>query len=160
MNETKISFILPVIVFGIILFPILTSDQAFAAFGPVGEETNVTMYARGGLTSPQNGDPYGGSAVGTYFIGALQDNELIVNALFFDFPSNGYILEGWLIDSETEYKFSLGKFDERGSLKFTQDLVNPDVYDLIVITEEPEQDIDPTPNKPVGGAIINKQFWK
>jgi len=106
------------------------------------------------------GPPYGGLAVGTYFIGAFQENKLRVTALFFDFPSNGYVLEGWLIDSENGYKISLGKFDERGSLKFSQDLENPDVYDLIVITEELEQDTDPTPNKPVGGAIINKQFWK
>ncbi|MEW6587964.1 MAG: hypothetical protein AB1299_02215 [Thermoproteota archaeon] len=64
------------------------------------------------------------------------------------------MLEGWLVDEDTNYKLSLGKLDERGNLSFTQKMVNPSIYDFLVMTEEPINDIDPNPSTPIGGAKI------
>lgn len=70
----------------------------------------------------------------------------------------GYVLEGWLVDEDTGYKLSTGGFtvdsDGDGKMRFKQNLVNFDLYDLVVITAEPAGDVNPNPNTPiVGGAI-------
>ena len=60
--------------------------------------------------------------------------------------SSGMILEGWLVDMDTGYKLSLGKANNEGKLLFSQSMVNPWIYDAIVITEEPIGDTNPAPN--------------
>lgn len=39
-------------------------------------------------------------------------------------------------------------------------MVNPWIYDLIVITEEPADDTNPSPNIPVSGASLSELFGK
>lgn len=63
------------------------------------------------------------------------------------------VYEGWFVDMESGYKLSLGALrsgeDGDGRLHFRQDMVNFDLYDKLVITEEPEGDTDPNPAAPV-----------
>jgi len=71
---------------------------------------------------------------------------------------SGKIYEGWLVDEETNYKLSIGSFQPRsngkGNLRFNGNIVNPFVYDKIVVTQEPLQDINPEPeNKVLEGNI-------
>ncbi len=68
------------------------------------------------------------------------------------------ILEGWLVDMDTGYKLSLGKANHDGKLLFSQPMVNPWIYDAIVITEEPIGDTNPAPNVPVGGISLQTPF--
>ena len=71
---------------------------------------------------------------------------------------NNASLEGWLVDTNTDYKLSLGKVNEKGNLVFGQRMINPWIYDVLVITEEPIDDADPAPNKPVGGIKLQTPF--
>lgn len=68
------------------------------------------------------------------------------------------VLEGWLVDMDSDYKLSLGKADSHGKITFSQPMVNPWIYDVLVITEEPIDDSDPTPNTPVGGIPLDEPF--
>ena len=45
-----------------------------------------------------------------------------------------------------------------GKLMFSQSMVNPWIYDVLVITEEPIGDSDPAPNVPVGGVLLETPF--
>lgn len=58
---------------------------------------------------------------------------------------------------QTGYKLSLGLLKD-GKLAFTQRMVNPFIYDLVVITEEPTHDTDPNPHTPVAGVQISEPF--
>ncbi len=84
-------------------------------------------------------------------------------------PSDGNILEGWLIDPDvpTYYNLTLGQF-VNGSLNFKQYMNNPNVYKFFVVSQEPIGDTDPrisnvilggsefqlTPQDIVGGSKI------
>ena len=59
---------------------------------------------------------------------------------------------------DTGYKLSTGKSDHNGKLLFSQSMVNPWIYDAIVITEEPINDSNPAPNVPVGGVLLETPF--
>ena len=60
------------------------------------------------------------------------------------------LFEGWLVDTETGYKLSLGAFtprtNGRASLRFSQNMVSIEIYDKIVITREAINDADPNPD--------------
>ncbi len=62
----------------------------------------------------------------------------------------GTVFEGWLVDTETGYKLSLGAFtprtNGRASLRFSQNMVSIEIYDKIVITREAINDADPNPD--------------
>jgi hypothetical protein len=84
-------------------------------------------------------------------------------------PSEGNILEGWLIDPDvpTYYNLTLGQF-VNGTLNFKQYMNNPNVYKFFVVSQEPIADTDPrisnvilggsefqlTPQDIVGGSKI------
>src|SRR5690348_5087642 len=52
--------------------------------------------------------------------------------------------EGWLVDAGgSNYKLSLGKYDNNGHLQFSESMVNPYTYKQFIVTEEPLNDIDP-----------------
>ena len=68
------------------------------------------------------------------------------------------VLEGWLVDMDSGYKLSLGKANHNGKLLFSQTMVNPWIYDAIVITEESIGDTNPAPNVPVGGISLETPF--
>jgi hypothetical protein len=85
-------------------------------------------------------------------------------------PTEGNILEGWLIDPDVPayYNLTLGQF-VNGTLNFDQYMINPKVYKFFVVSQEPIGDVDPrisnvilggsefqlTPEDIVGGSKIN-----
>ena len=74
-------------------------------------------------------------------------------------PSSDMVFEGWLVDVDTGYKLSLGQFNtQNDGLFFEQDIVNPWIYNVLVITEEPVDDTNPAPNMPVGGVPLSEPF--
>jgi len=142
------------LVFGVAISPILAADNAEARNPP---ESRYIL--QGDLTAPNNDKPFGGENVGIYNIHVRDDYSTIFVSLE-NGPSDGMVLEGWLVDIETGEKFSTGVYDEKsnvnGGLSF---LVDPGFhYDVFVITEEPRLDSDPTPNKPVAGVPLSTPF--
>ncbi|MGI0048360.1 MAG: anti-sigma factor [Nitrososphaera sp.] len=111
----------------------------------------------GDLTSPAEGNPFGGDDVGDYSI-VTAGHKTVVRAQADIEPSNGRVLEGWFVDMGTGYKLSLGQFRDNGSLSFEQNIVSPHTYKVIVVTEEPANDLDPNPATPVGGAELPSPF--
>jgi len=75
-------------------------------------------------------------------------------------PQPGYVYEVWLVDDDSNDKLSVGALNTnqraRGNFKLSQDMVNPYIYDSIVITQEPINDINPEPGMAVlSGDILN-----
>ena len=116
-----------------------------------------TASLRGDLTAPVGDEPFGGDVVGNYLLRAKSNIIRIIAKVTVN-PSEGKVLEGWLVDTQSGYKLSTGQLSERNSLVFTQRIVNPWLYDLIVITEEPMDDTDPSPHMPIGGAKLSQPF--
>jgi len=142
------------LVFGIAISPILAADNAEA--GPP-----VSRYVlNGDLTEPHRDNPFGGDSIGTYGIN-IRDDYTTAIAILDISPSNGMVFEGWLVDVETGEKRSTGTFlegkrnDNKGMF-FLGDIGFH--YDVFVITEEPINDSDPTPNKPVAGVPLSTPF--
>jgi hypothetical protein len=148
-------------VLGIILAAIVVVVAAaggatlFSAIGAA--EATAERIISETLTAPSNGDPFGGDQVGTFNV--LSDgNQTSIFAQVDLVASEGSVLEGWLVDAATDYKLSLGELNDDGSLIFHQDLVNAYTYNLLVITEEPDNDTDPNAATPVGGAPLPSPF--
>jgi hypothetical protein len=59
----------------------------------------------------------------------------------------------------TGYKLSLGQFGDRGSLSFRQNIVNPHTYNVIVMTEEPANDLDLNPADPGRRSGASRSIW-
>lgn len=130
------------------------------------------MSMKGDLTAPKDNAPFGGEHVGNYIVKTKQNVVRIIakvdskammmdkmdDKMMDDKMMKSKVLEGWLVDMQSGYKLSIGQFGEKNSLVFTQRMVNPWIYDLIVITEEPMDDTDPSPNMPVGGAQLAEPF--
>jgi len=114
-------------------------------------------HMKGDLTAPMGDAPFGGETVGMYSIHVKQGDQVIVISTI-DNTSSKMILEGWLVDMDSGYKLSLGKSNHDGMLKFSQSMVNPWIYDAIVITEEPIGDTNPAPNVPVAGIPLAHPF--
>ena len=120
-------------------------------------EDTSSSSMNGSLTAPAGEAPFGGNTVGTYSINVENGDHVNVTTHIKSTSSN-MVLEGWLVDMDTGYKLSLGKADSHGKLMFSQPMVNPWIYDVLVITEEPIGDSDPAPNKPVGGVLLEGSF--
>ncbi len=119
--------------------------------------SDIDSTTRGDLTAPSGDAPFGGKTVGTFSI--LVDGSDHVNVTTdIKNVSSGMVLEGWLVDMDTGYKLSLGKSHDNGKLSFSQQMVNPWIYDAIVMTEEPIGDSNPAPNVPVGGVLLETPF--
>lgn len=116
------------------------------------------VFLKGDLTSPQGDNPFGGNNIGTYMLGAKDGNSVRIIARVHTSPSEGNVLEGWLVDMQSGYKLSTGQLSAGNNLIFTQRIVNPWIYDLIVITEEPVNDTDPSPHIPIGGVQLSEPF--
>jgi hypothetical protein len=149
-------------VLGIILAAIVAAGAGagatifFSAMGAA-EATAAEGIISGTLTAPSNGDPFGGDQVGTFSV--LSDGSQTSIFAHVDLvASEGSVLEGWLVDVGTDYKLSLGQLNDNNSLIFHQDLVNAYTYNVLVITEEPDNDTDPNPATPVGGAPLPSPF--
>ena len=66
------------------------------------------------------------------------------------FMEAGRVYEVWLVDDDdSDYKLSVGTFQPtpggKGLFEMTQSMVNPAIYDKVVVTKEPMNDIDPAP---------------
>jgi hypothetical protein len=111
----------------------------------------------GKLTAPSGDNPFGGAEVGMVEIGYI-DNKVSVNAKLDKSPSEGMVFEGWLVDPDTGYKLSTGLLDENNAQTFEQSIVNPFIYNVYVVTEEPYEDTDPNANVPIGGFALPSPF--
>ena len=151
MNKKQThAFALLAMVFGVAMTPIVAAENAEA------RPADNRFILFGDLTAPNNDKPFGGKIVGTYNI-HVKDNVSSIFASLDKGPSNGVILEGWLIDVQTGEKLSTGTFKEGVKRGFF--LVDPEFhYDIFVVTEEPTIDSDPTPNRPVAGVTLSTPF--
>ena len=124
---------------------------------------------RGELTAPSGGAPFGGDVVGEYRI-SVRGSQVTISAWVELEPPTGYVFEGWLVDSPTGYKLSLGALAGEGDdddddddesrmvLQFRQRMVNVYTYAMLVITTEPTRDLNPDPAMPVAGALLSAPF--
>ncbi len=112
---------------------------------------------KGDLTAPSGDAPFGGNTVGTFSISVDHSDHISITT-HIKSTSSGMVQEGWLVDIDSGYKLSLGKSYDNGKLSFSQQMVNPWIYDVLVITEEPIGDSDPAPNVPVGGVLLEIPF--
>ncbi len=160
---TKTIFVglgMTIVALGIIMSLSMADNQADAiAPGQIGLETPSTIFLGGDITSPAGEAPFGGDVVGDYFI-RINDNDVRILAEINDPPSSGMVYEGWLVDPDSGYKLSTGQFNEQNNmLFFAQEIVNPSIYNVLVITAEPIGDTDPSPTlPPVGGAPLGAPF--
>jgi len=95
------------LVFGVAISPILAADNAEARNLP-----ESTYILQGDLTAPNNDKPFGGENVGIYNI-HVRDGYSTIFVSLENGPSDGMVLEGWLVDIETGEKFSTGVYDEK-----------------------------------------------
>jgi len=161
-TKQKTGIAMMAVVFGLILSPAIASNEASATKTNAAlEEIEYTFSMRGALTAPEGDKPFGGDhVVGHYFIRA-NDHQVNIDAEFESTSSPNLVLEGWLVDVDTGFKLSTGLFtDETNAnrLDVTQEIANPWIYDVFVVTEEPIVDDDPNPHKPVGGTALSKPF--
>jgi len=78
------------------------------------------------------------------------------------------IYEAWLFDDATGYYHSLGMLSPstfgptpQGRLSITTNMVNPYLYDKMVITEESQNNLAPSPSTIIaGGSDIPEPFGK
>lgn len=149
------------LIFGVLLTPVAFNQAAEAMVNvsnqAIGVATPDTFFLRGDLTAPAGDAPFGGENVGKYLLKA-NGNDIRIFTAFDSSPSDGMVYEGWLVDMATGYKLSLGQFDDRNHLHFSQTIVNPWIYDVLVITAEPIEDTDPAPHMPVGGNLLQEPF--
>ncbi len=147
--------ILPLVM--VALAPNLIGDADAIAPNRTFNATPDTFYLKGDLTAPAGEAPFGGNVVGDHLV-RVNGNQISIVTSFDANPSAGMVYEGWLVDMATGYKLSLGQFDAKNDLFFSQAIVNPWIYDVLVITEEPKEDTDPAPTKPVGASLLSGPF--
>ena len=157
MKTKTTGIALMTLAFSIAMIPIAVTQADAIAPDRIGTHTPDTYFLRGDLTAPAGEAPFGGEAVGDYLV-RVNDQKISVLTNFDAKPSEGMVLEGWLVDMATGYKLSLGQADKTNHLFFSQTIVNPWIYDVLVITEEPIGDTDPSPHKPVGGILLEEPF--
>ena len=125
--------------------------------------SNDMTFLKGELTSPigddPSDDPFGGDKiVGDYYV-RIRDGEQVRVFANLNPAPEGTVLEGWLVDFESGYTLSTGKANDKDVMIFTQLMVNPSIYDALVITAEPIRDTDPAPAVlHIGGAPIGELF--
>ena len=153
MNKTHTLAMLAM-VFGVALSPIILADDVDARVA------DNRYILQGDLTAPDNGKPFGGDTVGMYSV-HVTDKYSHIYVELNNGPANGMVFEGWLVDVETGDKLSTGLFNEgRHDNRGFFFLIDPEFrYDVLVITEEPIQDLDPTPSlPPVAGVPLSTPF--
>jgi hypothetical protein len=110
----------------------------------------------GTLTAAVNGSPFGGDVIGEYSLSVADSHFVTVTATLNITPASNTVFEGWLVDSNANYSLSLGMLGGNNGtrLSFQQLMVNPFVYDSIIISQEPVNDTNPNPSAPIGGAHL------
>jgi hypothetical protein len=115
------------------------------------EETKETFFFRGELTEVIENNPYGGEAVGDYFV-QVNVNEVKVIANLDSSQSDGKVVEGWLVDYGGKPAINLGTFEDNElSISLS---INEWIYEAIVISEVSEN--SNSFENPVGGAALEK----
>ena len=115
------------------------------------EETKETFFFRGQLTQATENNPYGGEAVGDYFV-QVNVNEVKVIANLDSSQSDGKVLEAWLVDFGGKPAIYLGTYEDNelsGELQ-----INEWIYEAIVISEVSEN--SNSFENPVGGSALEK----
>ncbi|HYX56567.1 MAG TPA: anti-sigma factor [Nitrososphaeraceae archaeon] len=114
----------------------------------------------GNLTTPSNGNPFGGEKKGTITLNT-DGYTANISAKMDSSPTNGKVFEGWLVDAGgSGYQLSLGQFNPDGTLTFKQYMVNPYTYKQFVVTEEPADDPDPNAASAIAGFELQNPFGK
>jgi hypothetical protein len=110
------------------------------------------------VTKATDGKATGGEKVGTVSI-TPQEHTVDIVANMTAPPGEGNVFEGWLVDSGgSEYKLSLGEFQQNGTLHYKETLVNPYTYTQFIVTEEPFEDNDPNAAAAFAGAELQTPF--
>jgi hypothetical protein len=103
------------------------------------------------------GPGFGPDKIGTVSIDTTE-NKANISATTTAQPKQDKTFEAWLVDAGgSNYKLSLGKFDN-GHLQFMENMVNPYTYKQFIMTEEPNNDIDPNAADTYGGADLPPPF--
>jgi hypothetical protein len=103
------------------------------------------------------GPGFGDEKIGTVTLDATADT-MTLNSNVTAKPGQDKVFEGWLVDSQgSNYKLSVGKFNG-ANLTFSQAMVNPFTYSQFIITEEPENDLDPNSAPTYGGTDLRPPF--
>lgn len=112
---------------------------------------------QGQLTAASNGKPFGGQTIGSYSV--TPSGQKVGIAIRLDkSPAAGNVFEAWLVDTKANYSLSLGQVGTDGTLTFSQTMVNPYVYNQIIITQEPLNNPNPKPSQPIGGSALQTPF--
>ncbi len=115
------------------------------------EETKETFFFRGQLTQPTENNPYGGEAVGDYFV-QVNVNEVKVIANLDSSQSDGKAMVAWLVDFGGEPAIFLGIFEDN---ELTTSIpINEWVYEAIILSEVSEN--SSSSENPLGGAALEK----
>jgi hypothetical protein len=120
----------------------------------------ATSLIAGDLTAVSNATSFGGEKIGSYAV-TPSGQKVEIHLHVEKTPTAGNVLEAWLVDAKTNSSLSLGQVEtdiEPPSLSFIQTMVNPYVYSKIMITEEPQNDANPAPSQPIGGADLETPF--
>jgi len=126
-SKQKTGIALMAIVFGLAISPALVSNDAEARFSV----PQATL--QGDLTAAQGDKPFGGEAVGNFYV-HVQDTHTVIYVDFDSKPTPGTVYEGWLVDVDSGEKTSFGKFQENRNRNFITTVDNQFNNDLIVIT--------------------------
>jgi hypothetical protein len=108
---------------------------------------------QGQLTAASNGKPFGGQTIGSYSV-TPSGQKLDITIRLDKSPASGNVFEAWLVDTKANYSLSLGQIGADGTLSFSQTMVNPYVYNQIIITQEPANSSNPKPSQPIGGSAL------
>jgi len=118
-------------------------------------ESSEFYHLRGDMTAPKNDKSFGGEVVGNYLI-IVNFEEVKIIAEFDRSSHQDMILEGWLVNFDNESYFSVGQFNKQSNmLHFYQENMEPQIYDLFIVTEESVSDTDSRePTTTVGGVSV------
>ncbi len=115
------------------------------------EETKETFFFRGQLTQATENKPYGGEAVGDYFV-QVNVNEVKVITNLDSSQSDGKAMVAWLVDFGGEPAIFLGIFEDN---ELTTSIpINEWVYEAIILSEVSEN--SSSSENPLGGAALEK----
>jgi len=110
------------------------------------------------ITKATEGKASGGEKVGTVTITPAEHTLTIIGNMT-TAPAQGKVFEGWLVDAGgSEYQLSLGEFQNDGTLRYHETLVNPYTYSQFVVTEEPSEDADPNAAAAFAGTDLQAPF--
>jgi hypothetical protein len=110
------------------------------------------------VTKSTEGQAGGGEKMGTVTI-TPEEHTVDIVANMTAPPTEGKVFEGWLVDAGgSEYKLSLGEYQQNGTLHYKETLVNPYTYTQFIVTEEPFEDSDPNAAAAFAGAELQTPF--